>query len=303
MFQKQTPIHYMPPGYQVDLDRLPPTTQSGCGRVLVLSLAGLITLALMCAGAVFLVTNATAQSPTPTAAALPTDASILVSTETLTPTATAVPTLDAWSMTGTALFFATAQVTPTIDYCWFLTPSPIPSNTPVPVTPDEWALQGTQIALSTGTPTLTPYPTQAPPRAWCDMPTATETPFPTFTGDASITVTATNTPTPTPMPTRTPAPTAAPPQPQAQAQPLPQPTAAPVIIVHTAAPVVITVVKVVTPVPSKTNTPTETPTATATETPTSTPTSTPTETPTATATETPTSTPTETSIPTEEINL
>ncbi len=271
----------MPPGYQVDLDRLPPTSQSGCGRVLALGLLGITLIVMMCAGAVFLVTKATAKPPTPTVANLPTENALAPLVVSNTATFTAIPTIDNWSATGTALFFATAQITPTVDYCWFLTPSPIPSNTPVPVTPDEWALQGTQIALSTGTPTLTPFPTQAPPRAWCDAQTATLTPFTLPTIDANgPTATASQTPTETATATATKPlpPTAFPPiqevQPQTQYIPPAQPTPAPVIIIQTSAPVVVTVIQVVTPVPSRTPTLTPTATATPTETPTSTPTAT-----------------------------
>lgn len=299
----RTQITYADPGYQIDLDRIPHTPGTGCGRLLMLLLLGIGIIGALCWGIVSVI-NASHPQVMPTPAALPTHAT---GTPTLTPTD--APTLDEWAVTGTALFFATLQATPTMDWCWYLTPSPIPSNTPMPVTPDAWALQGTQIALSTGTPTETPLPTQPPPRAWCDLQTATFTPYPLPSVDPSM---VTPSPVPTIGPTRTPAPlpTATyfpaiqPVQPQQQYVPpaqqysAPAP-AAPVIIVHTAAPVQITVIKVVTAVPSRT------PTATATETPTSTPTETPTstatETPTATLTSTPTATDTPTTIPTETL--
>lgn len=306
---RRTQITYASPGYQVDLDRIPPTPGTGCGRLLLLIILGVGIIAALCWGVVTAI-NAASPKVMPTPAALPTHAT---GTPTLTPTD--VPTLDEWDITGTALFFATLQATPTMDWCWYLTPSPVPSNTPVPVTPDAWSLQGTQIALSTGTPTETPLPTQPPPRAWCDLQTATFTPYPLPSIDPSM-VTATQ--ISTVGPTRTPAPPATATyfpaiqqvQPQQQYVPpaqqyVPPAPAAPVIIVHTSAPVIVTVVKVVTPVPSRTPTATSTATATATETATATPTETPTATltitATATVTETATPTPTETLFPVIEV--
>jgi hypothetical protein len=298
MFQK-TPITYAPPGYQVELDRLPPTGSSGCKRVAIMLIALIAIIGALCGGITAFV-SATGDSTTPT----PVQPSELPSENT--PTALPSPVIDDWSATGTALFFVIEEITPTMDYCWFLTPSPMPSNTPLPVTPDEWALWGTQIAISTGTPTFTPAPTQPPPRAWCDVQTATLTPSVVPTIDpSSIAITPTQTPTvlptrtPAPPPTATPFPAiqeaqpqqAAPYQPPQQPYvPPAQPTPMPVIIIQTSAPVVVTVVKVITAVPTATHTAT----ATATETLTSTPTATATHTATATATETLTSTPTET---------
>ena len=317
MFRK-TPITYAPPGYQVDLDRMPPAEGSGCKRLAMMLLIAALLIGGICWGVSSFVAAQAAPRETPTPLTL-------VPLQAATQTPTAIPTLDEWSATGTALFFATAQVTPTIDYCWFLTPSPVPSSTPLPITPDAWALQGTQIALSTGTPTFTPVPTQAPPRAWCDLQTPiftpAFTPFPLSTVDPMmVTVTTTLTAQPTHTPALPATATYFPPiqevQPTAQQQYIPPaqsqyvpPAPAPVIIVQTAAPIQITVIKVVTAVPSKTPLPTATSTATASATPTSTPTETPTATatqtlvPTETATEMPTSTPTptETLLPTLEV--
>lgn len=311
-FATQTPVTHVAPGYFPDLDRLPPSSSSGCGRIVMILLAGIFAIIVICGGTMILVSSAFAKPPeTPTPLTLvPLGQDEPLGTlPTSLPTEIATQTLDAWSMTGTALAFAVAS--PTLDFCWHLTPSPAPSETPFPVTPDSWALTGTAVALSTGTPTNTPYPTQAPPKAWCDFITATFTPFPLPTIDPSM-ITATG--TPTIAPTRTPAP---PPtatyfpaiqevQPQQPAQYVPPAaTQAPVIIVHTAAPIQITVIKLVTAIPSRTPVPTAT--STATETPTTTPTATetPTLTPTATATATPTptSTPTatETLLPTIEV--
>src|SRR5690606_1335105 len=108
-------------------------------------------------------------------------------TDTVQPT----PTLDEWEITGTALYFITQSPTitptfsatpsPTMDYCWFLTPTLTPSNTPIPVTPDSWAMTGTHVFLASTTPTVPITPTQPPPRAWCDItPEQTPTPVVTF---------------------------------------------------------------------------------------------------------------------------
>src|SRR5262245_20594959 len=170
MLGNQTPVTYRPPGYQLDLDRIPPKSGTGCGRIALLGIVGIVTLILTCGG-IYAAVKAMTQQPQSETQRL-----TLAPTRSPAPTATAALTLDAWSLTGTALIFAAAS--PTTDYCWFLRPSPIPSFTPVPVTPDAWALQGTAYALQTGTPAFTPYPTQPPPRAWCDMETATFTPYP-----------------------------------------------------------------------------------------------------------------------------
>lgn len=314
-FANQTPVTHVAPGYFPDLDRLPPSSGAGCGRIALILLAGIFAVIVICGGTLVLVSSAFAKPPeTPTPLTLvPLGQDERPLSATLIPTQIATQTLDAWALQGTSLAFAVAS--PTLDFCWHLTPSPVPSETPIPVTPDAWALQGTQTALSTGTPTNTPYPTQAPPKAWCDFITSTFTPFPLPTIDPLM-ITPSQTPTVAPTRTQAPPPTAtyfpaiqeAQPQPMQQYVP-PAATQAPVIIIQTSAPIRITVIKVVTAIPSSTPLPTATSTETATHTPTATatetPTSTPTQTPTATATETPTSTPTatatETMLPTLEV--
>lgn len=309
--RREPPIDYIPPGYQVDLDRVVPTSGQGCGRVLVLLLVGVFLLVMMC-GAVITMVNA-GRSPRATPTSLPespTDIAMAVETS-LTPTA--IPaTLDEWSLRGTEIAQATAS--PTVDFCWWQTPSATPSLTPVPVTPDEWALHGTEIALQTGTPTNTPAPTQAPPRAWCDLitpATATFTPFPLLSPTPNGSETATQTPTETPQPVR-PTATLFPAIKEVQSDtasaysPPVQQAPQAVIVVHTAVVVQTQVqvqIVVVTARPTITNTPTATPTATLTETPTATPTETPTASPTATLTETPTNSPTPTATATSTETL
>lgn len=302
-FAQQTPITYVAPEYKPDLDRLPATGAGGCGRIVLILVIGLIAILSICGGTIYLVSARRASAATISLTAAPEASSLPASGES-TPSPTY--TLDAWAVQGTALALITAS--PTLDYCWFITPSPEPTNTAVPVTPDAWALEGTSIALSTGTATNTPEPTQAPPRAWCDFATEAFTPFPLPSIDAGS-MTATQTPTTTLTPTSTiePTPTYYPliqeAQPPAQAPYVPpaqaQATSVPVIIIQTSAPVSITVIKVVTAVPTRTPLPTVTATSTATETATATltPTETATATLTMTATLTPTATPSET--PTE----
>lgn len=308
----RTPVTFVPPGYQPDLDRLPPATNQGCGRLVGFVLLGIIVLGAIVLGVYGYISNATA-SPIP-----PTRTSELA---LIIPPTEAPLTPDGWAMTGTAVYLAT--VTPTLDYCWFLTPSPTPSPTSVPLTPDAWGLTGTAVYLQTGTPTATPLPTLAPPRAWCDLQTPTLTPLPLGRLGTREAVTTTI-PTSTLFPTLPP--TAA--RPAAQA-PVAQPDTGsgssnpvvqqpPNIVVQTQ-PVIV----VVTATPQPTGIPTATPTmptatltatasATATvtatqsptmapETPTATSSATATATATETATETPTTTPTAT--PTENPTL
>jgi hypothetical protein len=300
MFTQRTPIHYVAPNYKAELDRLPPTGAGGCGRVVLIVVVGIIAMLSVCGGTAYLVSARRAAPMTPT----PIDPLPTTDTPILTPTLT--HTLDAWAAQGTAL--ALTSATATLDYCWWMTPTIAPTNTPMPITPDAWSVTGTAIALSTGTPTNTPMPTQAPPRAWCDLQTATFTPFPIPTGNTLTPLITPTRPTNTPTGTFTPTywPTFAQAQPQAQyVQPEPYSapvnsapiviTSPPIVIVHTApAPQIVTQVIVVTAVPTKTLTPTET----SSPTPTETPTLTPTETSSPTPTETPTLTPTETSSPT-----
>ncbi|MDX2137939.1 MAG: hypothetical protein SF123_07565 [Chloroflexota bacterium] len=277
-----------PDGYQPELDRTPPRGATVDGGRIVMLLG--IGLAVIAATFIILSGSAFGGSPSATPTILPTP------TQTETPTATA--TLDSWSATGTAL--AAATITPTLDYCWWLTPQPTASLTPLPleITPDAWALTGTAVYLETGTPTHTPSPTQAPPRAWCNFTTATLTPLPlgtqpTATSSATPTLTRLP-PTATLIPTTTLFPTF-PPRDAAPVVPAPLPTSLPIIppppmVQPTQPPVIITATSLPTEPPTATLTSTATATLTATSTATYTPTETatatslPTETPTATAT-------------------
>ena len=304
VFRNDPPIVYRAPGYQVDLDRLQPVRGASCGRVAVLLLSFSGIVILICGGVFAFVRAQTAPKQDPVVLTLVAgDAPSRIVIQTHTPK----PPLDAWSLTGTALVLATAS--PTLDYCWWQTPTAVPSPVGLAVTPDAWALQGTAYALETGTPTFTPMPTQPPPRAWCDLITPTFTPFPL---PAAARSESTQEPAP-PLPTQPP-PTARPPTREPTNTPFPDITiperqqsyqpqqpapAAPVVVVQTQ---VVVVVQTAAPAPAVTEivivTATHTPTFTATATATPTESETPTETPTATPSETPTETPTETASPT-----
>jgi hypothetical protein len=320
-FRKAPPISFVPPGYREDLDRIPPSGKTGCFRIAGLSAAALAVVGL--AGFIVLsIINANQPASQNTIQSI---TQIPTSTPPATATNPATATVDSWGATGTALALITAS--PTLDYCWFLTPSPTPSNTPLPVTPDAWAATGTAIALETGTPTHTPPATQAPPRAWCDyvsQATATLTPLAIPRRPGSQAAEATDelteeanpplyleqplrsSPTRTAHPTSTPLPplilnTSAPPsagQPPA--------TSLPPIQLNTSVPVVQTIVVIVTATPvaqnptaTRTASPTNTPSATATHTATTTATNTPSATATATHTLTATETHTATTTATE----
>ncbi len=158
------PVTFEPAGYQIDLDYIPSDGGASCGKLLMLMGAAVSVIVIVIIAVIALLTPHTNDD--------------IAVTITLAPTFTPMtnPTLDSWAMTGTAI--VNAQPTPTMDYCWFLTPSPMPTWTPIPVTPDAWARAGTAIALQTGTPTHTPTATQPPPRAWCDLAIpATPTPL------------------------------------------------------------------------------------------------------------------------------
>ncbi len=241
-------VDFLPPGYLPDLDADPPQPESlGCGRIIFL---GLITSLVLLFGGWFVVGTL---QPIPTE-------------PTRRPSLTPEPptqTLDAWSATGTALLFATAS--PTIDYCWWLTPTA--TNTPTPIfTPDAWSATGTAIYEATNPPqtaTATPYA----PRAWCDSePSATFTPLSLFQTTQTPTPSATPTSTIKPLPTST---FVVAPQPQVV---IPQP------------PTNFPTIQPIQATPTRQRK-TRTPTATLTSTP--------------TATETPTGTPTSTEIPTQ----
>ena len=158
--------------YDVLRDRRRPPALS-CSVVAALGAGSLIALVLLG----FFVSNAMAHSgaPIPTRAVLPSPTVHPTNTRTPAPTDTASP--DAWGMTGTALAHMTASPTPTasptLDYCWWETPSPTPSPT-WPYTPDSWGATGTAIYQADH-----PYqtPTLQPPRELCgDVPTWTATP-------------------------------------------------------------------------------------------------------------------------------
>lgn len=279
IFDRGAPITVLPSGYQPELDRLPPSSGAGCWRTLLLILLFIGILAGIVIGVIALVSSSQQVEevlPTPT--------------ETLTPTATA--TLDAWSLTGTAIIENGPLFTPTPDYCWFLTPPP--TMTPVPIhTLDSWSIAGTAIFLQTQTPTHTPQPRHETPRSWCDH-------IPTSTAEVIFDETWTPAPssTATPAPTNTPRfvyPTAEdygapvlPPTVQSQYQQPPQyqPTFAPPTLVPPQASATRTptptITLTITPAETATDVPTETVTSTpsATETPTEIPTVTPTFTPT-----------------------
>lgn len=319
-FRNDPPVLIRPPGYQVDLDRLQPVKGASCGRVVVLLVSFAVILLMVCGGVFLFIRSQTMPAQNPVLLTL------VATRPGATMTNTIPPELDSWSLTGTALIHATAS--PTLDYCWWQTPTAVPTSTPVPVTPDAWALEGTARALETGTPTFTPMPTQAPPRAWCDLITPTFTPFPLpvkpETAGTAGTPETTQDPAPAAMYLESPTavkPLTATPFPEMiipssrppAAGPVSQPNApAPVVIVQTEvhiiyqtaapAPVVTELVIVTatytptftataTATPTLTETPTETPTATAAPSETATETPTPTET--ATATETPSPTATE----------
>ena len=253
-----------------------------------------------------------AQLPTDDTAALKTLAVGFPPTNTQRPTQTLTPSPDSWGATGTALLNATAS--PTLNYCWWQTPSPTPTST-LPFTPDSWGATGTAVYVATN-----PYrtPTPPPPRELCDRietwtptpaQTATLTPLPFL-----LPVTEETTPEVSPaytLPVISPPPTwTLPPGPTIIYQevtvlaPPPEPvivTAPPVVI--TSPPIIIqpppqiiiitpTLGATVTSTASQFPTSTPSPTTPPTETPTSTPSATPTDAPTVTPTSTPSATPT-----------
>lgn len=280
----------VPPGYQPGLDREPPRPSGGCSGAVVFAIA---IVAAMIGGGVLLIgrLSASGADSLPTVAAASPVATILSATPAPTDAPTA--TLDGWSLTGTALLYATAS--PTVDYCWWLTNTP--TNTPTLVyTPDAWSATGTAVHLAENPP-VEPTSTPDLPHVWCNhIPTATATitPLSLRTREATPTDEPTDEPTarprnsgggsggavptvyiwPTPEPVIVqptipipPEPTIKPTKKRRKKTKTPTPTMTPVIIVVTAT-------------PTATETPTETATATYTETATETPTET------ATATET-----------------
>lgn len=240
---QKAPVHYYPHGYMPELNssiERPHASNGGCGRLLVWTVAGAVVVGLLIWLGVSMLQRGTTEPATPTPSAF--EALFTEVAATLTP--------DAWSATGTALAFATAS--PTVDYCWWMTPTPRPTRVPI-LTPDAWSATGTAVYLTENPPT-TPTSTPDAPRAWCNV--ATATPQPSATAAPLLaTATATNTPRLI-VPS---APTAAPVG--GGGQVVIPPTSAP-IVVPTSAPIVLP-----TLVPS-TATPSRTPTATQTATPT-----------------------------------
>lgn len=220
----------VPAEYQIDLDRVPAQPAGGCGALLLV-ICGLIGLA---GGGLWLLTSqAAAQLPA-------TETAIPLETLTASPTFTDSPTqtLDAWDMTGTA--YAMATVSPTVDYCFWLTPTVTPLPTVAVV--DDWMATGTAIYEATH-PYQSPTPTPDVPRAWCNtIPSDTPTVTPTETPGA-----------PTLIPTEQPTDKPAPPAHSGSGSGSYPPTAPPVIIQPTVQPTVIQL---------PTSTPTDTPTGT-----------------------------------------
>lgn len=307
LFHRETPRHFYPPGADPTLDRPIPQKARGLPCMVI---AMIVMVVLFAAVLLLMNHNASAKqvvwvTETPggvSAAAAQTEPA------TVPPTST----LDNWSLTGTAMFFASTTPTPTStlppDWCFFLTPSPVFLPT-IYVTPDAFQIAATVVLLQTGTPTQTLTPTDAPPRAWCNsyIPpsdasamTATQAHWPTPGQLASVPPPATWTRVPAPQPVRQQQP-----QPPAQAAPPatdlpPQPTDPPQVIIVTSPPQVIVIpatgqVVIVTATPPNTDVPSDTPTFTATETSTDVPSATPTELP----TDPPTSVPTATDMPSE----
>lgn len=207
-----------------------------------------------------------------------TEEPIIIPTVALLPSQSHTPlptlTLDAWQMTGTAIFFETYTPTATL--------SPTPTETPRSLS--ERLSIFAEILRSL--PTVTPAPTAT------IQPTYTPYPPPQQPRPETIIVTA-------------------PPQePRIITQPAPPAPTARTIIEVRVVTATLTRTKTATPTatltenPTETATPTETPTLTTTPTETATPTETPTETATPTATATLTATPTETETPTlEEVTI
>ncbi len=185
------------PEYQIDLDRLP-AQPAGCAGGMILVVLGLIMAAA--AGGLLLASTSRNPTPPPLPAGLPMMERAERATDTTTPTDSGVTptmtlTLDAWSITGTALVFATAS--PTTDYCFWLTATSTPPPTP-DAGIDDWSATGTAIYAATN-PYLTPTPTPDVPRAWCNHPpTFTATSTPLTVGMLNATVAATSKPTLTP---------------------------------------------------------------------------------------------------------
>lgn len=243
----------IPPGYQPELDRMPPKPAASCTGIVVI----LFALCGLLSGGVLLLLSNSGTPTTQTTGAPTVSPDLVIASFTPKPQ---TPTLDPWSLTGTALMHATAS--PTVDYCWWLTPTPTPTPTLI-YTPDAWQATGTAIYEATNPPQL-PTPTPDAPRVWCNnIPTATITNTPRAL-DELPTIAATRTPLPVTgggnfQPPQQPIVIQQPPTPEP-----PQPT----LIVMPTAPAPNTPRP---PRPTRTPTATNTPTATITPSPTAIP--------------------------------
>lgn len=275
------PKTIVPSGYQVDLDRDPPRSAAGCSGSIVFVLS---SIAVLLAGGYMVLNSGFLGSPQSTPTTAPTE------TATQTPDATPTAIVDDWSATGTALYLA--GITPTTDYCWWLTPTP-PATPTLEFTPDAWSATGTALYEATYPP-VAHTATPDVPRVWCNhIPTYTATITPLSLNGLSIAITQEAAP-PTYTATITPLSlnmvSTAPPAPVQPVQPPPVtqewtiilPTVgAPFVPSNTPTPIGGTATKAATQTPiiiivtaTASNTLTETPTATATASATASPTAT-----------------------------
>lgn len=263
------PATFVRSGYEPTLDRLPPGGGSGCWRSMRWLFFALLALAIVG----FVTINAIGAATQP--AYTPTQIPSTTPTRTPTDAATATATLDGWSLTGTAMIYATAS--PTADYCAWLTPTATATATAL-FTPDAWQATGTAVFYLTNTPTPRIEPSATTPRSWCDFQTATLTPISLWAEDREDA--ATGAPTSTPMPMDTPIPPTRTPQPLIPAL---QPSSPPPLVYATDLPPIVLLPSLVPPTAASTRRPTRTPS----ETPTPTETATPTQTATLATTDTP----------------
>lgn len=266
MFGSRTPIDFVPPGYEPDLDRDPPQAGRGCGKIVFFIVLGILLLCSI----VFLGSGLIAQSqqePTPQPLTL-----VPLTDNTLPVIPTQTP--DAWESTGTALYWESSEETPEI----------YPTGTFTPYGFERFQLQVTSV--SSTQQTITP--------SMVFVPAATRVPLqPTATPLPPMVI-------PTQPPQYIPAPqtiiVTAPPVYVVSTQVV---VATQIVVIDK----IVTEIVFITPTATFTDTPTATPTQTATATFTETPTETETATATATPTETETATATptgaETATPTQ----
>ena len=244
----KTPVTFVPPGYQADLDRLPPRAAGGCMRLLFWLLLLVVMLGGIGAGVWYLTTGGSASADD-----LPTlmpDA---------TATATITPTVDDWSATGTAIYLATL--------------TPLVGETPDGATPTltPFPRFGEVTLRPSATITDTPAASRTP------LPTATRTPLPSLQQFQTYQ-----------QPVQPYQPPQQPQQPIYIPPAAPVTVVVPAtVIVPATVVVIITATPQPTAELTEEPTPTATATATATSTPTETPTATATATATATPTATP----------------